>query len=72
MTSTSANKPSGRKSLCLFTNILYVKKRIATRKVRSAKHNHKAIESGTTPWALKQKQKGDSKINDHIKNYLYN
>ena len=33
MTSTPIKKPSARKSLCIFTNILYVKKETATRQV---------------------------------------
>ena len=57
MTSKSFKKPRDRKSLCLFTNILDMKKRTATRRVRAAKYKCKAIKSGNTPWALKQKRK---------------
>ena len=49
-----------------------MKKKIATRQVGSAKSNCKAIKSGTTPWVLKTKRKGNSKINDQIKKSLYN
>ena len=37
MTSTPVNKPSASKSLCLFTNILDVKKNIAKRCIVAAK-----------------------------------
>ena len=36
MTSTPVKKPSARKSLCLFTNILDVKEKIAIRRVKAA------------------------------------
>ena len=72
MNPPTLKKPSARKSLCLFTNILYVKNKTAIRQVGSAKHQRKAIEYGTTTWALKQKRKGNAKINDKIKKYLYN
>ena len=51
MTSTPVNKTRARKSLCLFTNILYVKNKTATRQVRSSKSNPKVVKYGTTPWA---------------------
>ena len=41
MTSTPVKKPSTRKSLCLFTNILDVKKKTTTRQVGSAKSKRK-------------------------------
>ena len=41
MTSTSVKKPSARKSLCLFTNILYVKPKIAIRRIVNANQNAK-------------------------------
>ena len=47
-------------------------KKTAYRQVGAAKSKHKAIEPGTTPWALKQKRKGNSKIYYHIKKSLYN
>ena len=57
MTSTPFNKPRARKSLCVFTKSLDVNKKTATRRVGAAKSYLKAIKYGTTPWALKQKQK---------------
>ena len=72
MTPTPVNKPSARKSLCLFTTILDVKKKTATRRFGSAKFKRKAIKSGATPWALKPNRKENSKINDQIKKSLYN
>ena len=55
MTSTPVNKPRARKSLCLFTKILDVKK-AATHQVGAAKYNRKALKYGNTPWALKKKK----------------
>ena len=72
MTSTLVKKPSARIALCLFTNILDVKDKTATCRVGSAKSKRKAIKYRTTPWALNQKLKGNSKINDQIKKSLYN
>ena len=72
MTSAQVKKPSARKSLCLFTNILEVKKKTATRRVGAAKYKRKSIKFGNTPWALKQNRKGNSKIDEQIKKSLYN
>ena len=71
MTSTPFKKPSAQKSLCLFTNILDVKK-TATRQVGAAKYKRKAIKYTNTPWALKQNQKLNSNIDEQIKKSLYN
>ena len=72
MNPTPDKKPSARKTLCLFTNILYVKKRTAIRRFGAAKSKHKAIKEGTNPCELKPKQKGNSKIKNQIKKSLYN
>ena len=72
MTSTPVKKPSTIKSLCLFTNILDVKKESAYRWVGAAKYECKEIKYGTTPWSLKQNQKGNSKIDDQVKKSHYN
>ena len=64
ITSTPVNKPSARKSLCLFTTILDVKKKTATHQVGDTKYKRKAIKYRTKPYAPKQKQKRNSKIND--------
>ena len=72
MTSTPVKKPSARKSLCLFTNILYVKKKTSNRRVGADKSKCKAIKYGNTPWALKKKLKGNPKINNQIKKFPYN
>ena len=55
MTSTLVKKPSARKALCLFTNILDVKKKSANRQVGASKSKRKVIKYGTTPCALKKK-----------------
>ena len=44
MKSTPVKKPSAEKSLCLFTNILNVKNKIAKRRVGAAKFKHRAIK----------------------------
>ena len=49
-----------------------MKKKTATRRVGAAKYKHKAVKCGTTPWALKQNRKGNSKINGQINKSLYN
>ena len=56
MTSTTAKKP-----LCMFTNILDVKK-TATCSVGAAKYKRKAIKYGTTPRALKKSEKVIQKL----------
>ena len=71
MTSTPFKKPSARKSLWLFTNILDVKKKTATRQVGAAKSKRKAVKCGNIPWVFKQTRKGHSKINDQINKSLY-
>ena len=55
MISTPVKKPSARKSLCLFTNILYVKKKTAIRRVGAAKSKRESIKAGTTLWEKKKK-----------------
>ena len=49
MNPTPVKKLSDRKSLCLFTNILYVKNKTAICRVGAAKPKGKAIKVGTTP-----------------------
>ena len=49
-----------------------MKNKTATRRVGAAKSNRKAIKFGNTPLALKQKRKGNSKINDQKNKSLYN
>ena len=60
-TLTQFKKPSARKSMCIFTNILDVKKKTAILQVGAAKSKSKAIKAGTTKWALKPNRKGNSK-----------
>ena len=67
MTPTPNKKTVARKSLCLFTTILYVKKKTDIHQVRAAKSKRKAIKAGNTPWALKPKQKVNSIMKDYIK-----
>ena len=61
MNPTPVEKPSARKSLCMFTNILYVNKKTDYRQVGAAKSKRKAIKYGNTPWALKKSEKGTQK-----------
>ena len=72
MTPTPVKKPSTRKSLFLFTNILDAKKKTATRQVGASKSNFKANKYGTKLRALKHKRKVNSKIIYQIKKSLYN
>ena len=46
-----------KKSLCLFTNILDVKKETASHLVGAAKYKRKTIKYVTIPWSLKKKAK---------------
>ena len=46
ITSTSFKKPSARKSLCLFTNILNVKNIISKRCILSAESKQRAMKFG--------------------------
>ena len=58
MASAPVKKPSDRKPLCIFTNILGMRKKTATRRVGYAESKHKVIKYGTTTWELKKKRKG--------------
>ena len=71
MKSTSIKKPSAQKSLCLFTNILDMKK-IPHRRVGASKSKRKSIKFGNIPWTLKQKRKANSKMDEQTKKYFYN
>ena len=70
-TSTTDKKPSAKKSLCMFTNVLDVKKN-TYRQFGAAKSKRKAIKFGNIPWSLRQKRKGHLKISEQIKKSLYN
>ena len=47
--STPVKKPSAIKSLCLFTYILYAKRKTSTHRFGSSKSKLKAIKYGNTP-----------------------
>ena len=63
MTSTTVKKPSARKSLCLFTNILDVKEKTEKHRVGDEKSKRRAIKVGNSLCPNKTKVKGHSKIN---------
>ena len=71
ITSTSVKKPSARKSLCIFTNLLDVKPKTAKRRIVDAKSKLRATTVGTSHWTNKIKRKGHSKINEQIKRNMY-
>ena len=71
ITSTPFKKPSAEKSLCLFTNILNVKRKIANHCVVAAESKRRAMKVGNSMCTNKAKRKGYSKINDQIKRNLY-
>ena len=56
MTSTPVKKPSARKSLCLFTNILDVKPKTEKRRIVAAKSKRRAMKVGTIQWTKKTKR----------------
>ena len=55
MKSTPVKKPSARKSLCLFTNILHVKNKAAKRRIGAAKSRRKATKVGNSLWTKKKR-----------------
>ena len=64
MKSTPVKKPSVRKSLCLFTNILDVRSKTAKRRIVAEKYKCRDVKVGTSQCTKKKKRKGHSKIND--------
>ena len=56
MTSTPVKKPSARKSLCLFTNILYVQPKTSKRSFVAAKSRRKAMKVCNSHWTKKTKR----------------
>ena len=70
-TSKPVKKPSARKSLCLFTNILDIKPTTAKRPFVAAKSRRKSMKVCNSLWIKKSKRKVHSKINDQIKPNLY-
>ena len=62
MTSTPVKKPSARKSMCLFTNILDVKPKIAKRRFVAAKSKLKAMKVGSNLWTKKKNEKSIQKL----------
>ena len=71
MTSTAVKKPSAGKSLCLFTNILDVKKKTEKYCIGAAKSKRRAMKASNSLRNKKTKVKGNSKINDKIKRNIY-
>ena len=63
---------SVRKSLCLFTEFFYVKNRTNVRRVGAAKSKRNATREGSMLWSSIPKRKGNTKINEQVKKYLYN
>ena len=56
----------------MFTNVLDVNQKTAHRQVGADKSKRNSIKDLNTPWALKQKLKGHSKIIEEINKSLYN
>ena len=54
MTSTPVKTPSARKPLCLFTNILDVRPKIAKHHIVAEKYKHRAMKVGTSQWTRKK------------------
>ena len=61
ITPTPVKKKSARKSLCLLTNILDVKKKNSIHRFGDNKSKRKAIKAGTAPWEMKTKRNVNSK-----------
>ena len=58
MTSKPVKKPSARKSLCLFTNILDVQPKTAKRRFVAAKSKRKTMKVCNSLWTKKTERKG--------------
>ena len=71
MKSSSVKKPSARKPLCLFTDILDVKPKTEKLRIVAAKSKRKSMKVGNSLWTKKIKRKGYSKINEQIKHNMY-
>ena len=71
MTPKPVKKPSARKSLCLFTNILAFKPTTAKRRFVAAKSRRKSMKVCNSLWTKKSERKGHSKINEQIKSNMY-
>ena len=61
MPSTPVKKPSARKTLCLFTNILDVKPKTAKRSFVAAKSRRKYMKVCNSLWKKKRKKKREFK-----------
>ena len=61
MPSTPVKKPSARRSLCLFTNILYVKPETEKRCFGAAKSRRKDMKVCNNLWTKKQNENGIQK-----------
>ena len=57
LTSSPVKKPSARKSLCLFTNILDVQPKIEKRRFVAAKSRRKSMKVCNSIWTNKTKRK---------------
>ena len=64
-------KPSKIKSLRLFTEFLYAKKKTAVRQVGDDISKHKAIGSGSMLWSSISERRGHKKIIERVKKYLH-
>ena len=70
LTPSPFNKPSARKSMYLFTDILDVQPKTAKHRFVAAKYRRKYMKVCNILWT-KTKRKGHSKINEQIKHNLY-
>ena len=61
LTSSPVKKPSARKSLCLFTNILDVKTKTAKRRFVAEKSRRKAVKVCNSFWTTKKNERGIQK-----------
>ena len=64
--------PSARKSLCLFTEVFYVKNKTSVHRVGADKSNFKSIRASSMLWSSTPKRVVKTKINKRIKKSLYN
>ena len=58
VTFVTVRKPSASKSICLFTEVLYVKKKTAVCQVGFDKSKRKEIRAGSVLWSSIKNMKG--------------
>ena len=67
---TTVKKPSARKALRQFLEVLDVKHRTSARRLGYAKSKRKAIRAGSMLWSIWSKRRVHTQINERVKTFL--